>query len=1318
MEIRNLHIEGFGAFSDFSTGPFPGGLVIISGRNEAGKSTILSFVNTMFFGFPDARRHERQFLPIHGGRYGGRMVIETPAYGEITIERIKTRGARFRLLDADGRDLGSDPLRSIFGGVTRELYRNVFSFSLQELQSFEGLNSHDIRNAIYGAGFGASFLAVPGTEKQLQKERLALFRPAGRKQPINKLLSELKKVSKELEQVSGEVDRYNELSSEIRSMEQKLHKLREGREGIVQHLSRARAAVSAWEDWKQFQASQAGFKEISRDKVVDRLSHQMAQRMERLARELDEVRASLKVIEDGIRNKRPELEIFKPDDAFLDNRHAITALLSGRDKYQQLSDIRENFHRELAELERRFAAVMDELGSHWTPDRIMACSFSLADRSRLRQHQADMDEAERAVSRIADRVALRHIDLSSINKRIAAIQNDIKKLREKFSVLDPAQLPELTRQARRLNNVIAELDNLEQQKLGYEKRLIKGMNEVCPLMQTGGLTAMDLREFSGSAGALKDRIEANRHETRQASSELDQLKNRLQEIDRQLDQRHKRLSDLELPGIFRGREDVFSKMAALAYSVAESTGQYMGLDKEISRVKKDILACSAEEKELDARKARVEGSRLPIALAGTAIAALLLGAVLSYMDMPPVAWGSAFLTAVVLLVAWPVVRSRQASARQDIMTMAKALDERKGLLQAEEHRLRQALEQLQQAKQELEAMTGVEISTIGSVHGLLADIEEARRIIKQKDMLLSGISGLEDEREILKSRIAKQEQKVKDLYMQAEDLAGQWKELVKQKAGNPGMTPGQLPQVLAALQKLKGIAEEQALLNNKITSLSQEHDKLLDDLSNAGISKVIGGGSMETPSEYAGKILDYISALNSDADHLAGMEEKHKSLGKEASDLKQELHNMEKDLEKAEALKRSRQEAWQAFLQEKGLDTVLDPATATETMNLLEDARSILERRYALNADLHDLEKEMEEISSRVSSVFHKLIDSSEAVTDVCSRIDLLSQRLSDEIDRDAKYKLAARDMQQLREEEARLKDRLQGIEHQIQEILNKAGCHDMEEFRNAYERFKERETLQARMAEHAAVLKATTGARDIRQVESFLGQKSLDEFQADVDRFSSEMDALDAEIDHTIDARARASKDLQDMASSDRHIELLARRSCLVQEAEELSRRWAVLSLALHVLECAKERFERENQPEVIRIASRFFSEITEGRYSRIVATPGTGNVLAVTPDGRRFEPERLSRGTAEQLYLCLRFGVMAVCEPSGQKLPVLMDDILVNFDPWRTRQAVAAISRLANERQVLFFTCHPGTARLLMDASPGAALIDLDGNMHGQTG
>ena len=108
-------------------------------------------------------------------------------------------------------------------------------------------------------------------------------------------------------------------------------------------------------------------------------------------------------------------------------------------------------------------------------------------------------------------------------------------------------------------------------------------------------------------------------------------------------------------------------------------------------------------------------------------------------------------------------------------------------------------------------------------------------------------------------------------------------------------------------------------------------------------------------------------------------------------------------------------------------------------------------------------------------------------------------------------------------------------------------------------------------------------------------------------------------------------------------------------------------------------------------------------------VPLDGTG-VTVLASNGTVRDSAELSRGTAEQLYLALRIGLIGSLGVTGAALPVLMDDVVVNFDPDRRAGAVAAIGELAAMRQVLFFTCHPETAAALAASVTGAAVLSLD--------
>ena len=162
---------------------------------------------------------------------------------------------------------------------------------------------------------------------------------------------------------------------------------------------------------------------------------------------------------------------------------------------------------------------------------------------------------------------------------------------------------------------------------------------------------------------------------------------------------------------------------------------------------------------------------------------------------------------------------------------------------------------------------------------------------------------------------------------------------------------------------------------------------------------------------------------------------------------------------------------------------------------------------------------------------------------------------------------------------------------------------------------------------------------------------------------------------------------------------------ACQLCEAKD---ELVVLLLAKRMLEQAMSAWESRNRPEVYDMASRLFSQATEGAWSRIAMTP-EGRLVAIAPDGGLFDVDRLSLGTCQQLFLSLRIAMLTLADSVGRVVPVLADDILVHFDDSRRRAAARMLAELATKRQVVVFTCHRETVEALRQAVDDLNYIEL---------
>ena len=158
----------------------------------------------------------------------------------------------------------------------------------------------------------------------------------------------------------------------------------------------------------------------------------------------------------------------------------------------------------------------------------------------------------------------------------------------------------------------------------------------------------------------------------------------------------------------------------------------------------------------------------------------------------------------------------------------------------------------------------------------------------------------------------------------------------------------------------------------------------------------------------------------------------------------------------------------------------------------------------------------------------------------------------------------------------------------------------------------------------------------------------------------------------------------------------------------EEARADFARLLLAKRMLEAAIATWESKRQPEVYARASRLLSLMTDGRWTEVALSP-EGTLRVTDALGQERLPVHLSLGTCQQLYLALRIALLTCADNVGRAIPILADDILVNFDAERRIGAARALAELARTRQVILFTCHEEVVAALEAADPSATVIEL---------
>ncbi len=166
-----------------------------------------------------------------------------------------------------------------------------------------------------------------------------------------------------------------------------------------------------------------------------------------------------------------------------------------------------------------------------------------------------------------------------------------------------------------------------------------------------------------------------------------------------------------------------------------------------------------------------------------------------------------------------------------------------------------------------------------------------------------------------------------------------------------------------------------------------------------------------------------------------------------------------------------------------------------------------------------------------------------------------------------------------------------------------------------------------------------------------------------------------------------------EDRQLADKHLEL----EVVEKRLADAIHRWRVLAVCNLLLVAVRDFYEREHQPQVLREASTYLKKLTGGRYTRVWTPLGEHSLRVDDHEGHSLTVDVLSSGTREQLFLALRMALVSSFARRGVELPLVLDDVLVNFDVTRARAAALVLRDFAKRgHQVLIFTCHEHIAKL----------------------
>ena len=247
MRLRTLNLIKYGGYTDrlLDFGDGNPDLHLIVGPNEAGKSTLLSAIADLLFGFPGQSTQDWKFdyrdLRVRG-------VVEREGR---SLDVTRRKGNKNTLLNPEGAALADDALTPFVGGYDRATFERMFGLDHGKLRAggqaiLDGRD--DAARTLFQAGSGLS--AVSQQLKALESEAATLFKPSASVPIVNVLLRQKQEQQKQVREATlGESalaelrQRHEDAASRRDALIQEAEAL-ERRAHVVERVQRTRGPLA------------------------------------------------------------------------------------------------------------------------------------------------------------------------------------------------------------------------------------------------------------------------------------------------------------------------------------------------------------------------------------------------------------------------------------------------------------------------------------------------------------------------------------------------------------------------------------------------------------------------------------------------------------------------------------------------------------------------------------------------------------------------------------------------------------------------------------------------------------------------------------------------------------------------------------------------------------------------------------------------------------------------------------------------------------------------------------------------------------------
>ena len=291
MRIDRIRVGAYGPLADLDLEHLAeNDLIVVYGPNEAGKSSLRSFVASMLYGFAPAAREDNPATPPDGHAHG-ELELVLPEGGGVRVERhLRARPAGRAWRGEAQEELANRPLSEV-AWLERGTYLALHAFDADELRGLDATTWREIERRLLGGASPAFLRPAALAAEELSARADALWRDNRRGKPrsaeLSARLAELREARRE---ALAQAQAHDVAAAELARVRGDLARARRGEaqlEGRRDLHDRHAPALRAWQELERLRSEAEAFVP---EALAARVGAQPGDRLDGLRSELEERR--------------------------------------------------------------------------------------------------------------------------------------------------------------------------------------------------------------------------------------------------------------------------------------------------------------------------------------------------------------------------------------------------------------------------------------------------------------------------------------------------------------------------------------------------------------------------------------------------------------------------------------------------------------------------------------------------------------------------------------------------------------------------------------------------------------------------------------------------------------------------------------------------------------------------------------------------------------------------------------------------------------------------------------------------------------------